>query len=314
MGRFKTSRPDMGKSRDTFVYFARAYPSGLIKIGCSSYPNDRAHGLAWELGQGVSVLFTVPGSRVQERGFHKRFAAYRHRGEWFHEAGTLHDFLRENGVHGTRVVVEKQVQHLPGQTMIVEVMKPHVPAAMSRPQTVGYARVSTEDQDLSMQLGKLRDAKCDVLFEEKIGATNSKRPQFRLMMKHLEGGDTLVVYSCSRLARDLPMLHSIVKQLEEIGVTLRSLTEPHLNTKTATGRLMFNIQGAFDQFERDKIAERTTHGMAELKRRGVTLGRRALFTPQQAKEIKRDRKNMTAEAAAKKWKCSAGTIEKYTKN
>lgn len=314
MGRYFTTRPDLDSVRETFVYFARAYPSGLIKIGYSNCPNGRAHALAWELGQGVSLLFTVPGNRVQERGFHKRFAAVRSHGEWFHEAGALHDFLRERGFAGTRVIIEKQVLHLPGPTRIVEVMKPQISAcARSRPQIIGYARVSTEDQDLAMQLTKLREANCDILFEEKIGATNAKRPQFNLMMKHLEGGDTLVVYSCSRLARDLPTLHTIVKRLEALGVTLRSITEPHLNTKTATGRLMFNIQGAFDQFERDKIAERTTHGMEELKRRGVQLGRRKLFDKKQTAALKRDRKKMTREECAKKWRCSPGTIDKYAK-
>lgn len=308
----RLNRPDLSAKKPTFVYFARAYPSGLIKIGYSAYPDTRAHTLAAELGEGVSLLFTVPGNHVQERGFHKRFAACRAHGEWFHEASALHDFLREKGFAGTRVVIEKQIVHLPGPTRIVEVLKDAEPETPdSQPQIVGYARVSTEDQDLAMQLTKLREAKCDVLYEEKIGATNSKRPQFRLMLKYLERGDTLVIYSCSRLARDLPTLHDIVKQLGADGVTLRSLTEPHLNTKTATGRLMFNIQGAFDQFERDKIAERTTDGMAELRRRGVQLGRRKLFDAGQTKQIKRDRKIMTREQAAEKWDCSPGTIDKY---
>lgn len=306
------NRPDLLAKKDTFVYFARAYPSGLIKIGYSCYPNGRAHSLAWELGEGVSLLFTVPGNRVQERGFHKRFAAARSKGEWFHEAGALHDFLKEQGFAGTRVVIEKQLVHLPGPTRLVEVLTPHVPDVPDyQPQIIGYARVSTEDQDLAMQLQKLREAKCDVLYEEKIGATNSKRPQFNLMMKYLERGDTLVVYSCSRLARDLPTLHKLVKHFEDEGVTLRSITEPHLNTKTASGRLMFSIQGAFDQFERDKTQERTLDGMAELRRRGVKLGRAKLFDEKQTAAIKRDRKNMTREEVAVKWKCSPGTIDKY---
>lgn len=313
MSRFHLHRPDLTTPKNTFVYFARAYPSGLIKIGYSNCPTRRAHGLAWILGEGVSLLFTEPGTHVQERGFHKRFAAYRSQGEWFHEAGRLHDFLKERGVAGTKVVIEKQVLHLPGPTRIVEVMKPHISEPPGyQPRVVGYARVSTEDQDLAMQLTKLREARCDILFEEKIGATNAKRPQFNLMMKYLERGDTLVIYSCSRLARDLPTLHGIVKQLEVDGVMLRSITEPHLNTKTATGRLMFNIQGAFDQFERDKTAERTCDGMAELKRRGVQLGRRKLFDKKQTAAIKRDRKKMTREECAEKWRCSAGTIDKYS--
>lgn len=291
MIRTNQHRPDLTAKKDTFVYFARAYPSGLIKIGYSGTPNSRAHNLAWELGEGVSLLFTVPGNRVQERGFHRRFAACRAQGEWFHEAGPLHDFLREKGFAGTRVVIEKTTVHLHGPTRIVEVLKDPEPVIPDyQPKTVGYARVSTEDQDLAMQLTKLREAKCDVLFEEKIGATNAKRPQFNLMLKYLERGDTLVVYSCSRLARDLPTLHKLIKHLEDEGVVLRSVTEPHLNTKTASGRLMFNIQGAFDQFERDKIAERTADGMAELKRRGVKLGRKELVSEDEVETMRKMRK------------------------
>lgn len=309
MGRYHHNRPDLLTQRETFVYFARAYPSGLIKIGYSNCPNGRAHDLAWELGQGVSLLFTVPGNRVQEKGFHKRFTAYRSHGEWFHEAGDLHQFLREKGYAGTKVIIEKQVVQVPGPTRIVEVLKPQIPAAAAKPQTIGYARVSTEDQDLAMQLTKLREAKCDILFEEKIGATNAKRPQFQLMMKYLEPGDTLVIYSCSRLARDLPTLHAIVKQLEVWGVTLRSITEPHLNTKTATGRLMFNIQGAFDQFERDKIAERTTHGMEELKRRGVRLGRKPIISEADARKMAAERKSgADPKDLAKRYRCKVSTV------
>lgn len=315
MSRFPRNRPDLTIQRETFVYFARAYPSGLIKIGYSSHPNGRAHALAWELGQGVSLLFTTPGNHIQEKGFHKRFAAYRHRGEWFHESGELHDYLRGKGFAGTKVVIEKQVLHLPGPTRIVEVMKPNIPAGIThKPQIVGYARVSTEDQDLAMQLTKLREAQCDILFEEKIGATNSKRHQFQLMMKYLERGDTLVVYSCSRLARDLPTLHAIVKQLETDGVTLRSVTEPHLNTKTATGRLMFNIQGAFDQFERDKISERTTDGMAELKRRGVQLGRPRIIQESDIKAMKRlRRQKVSVQEIARKFGVKTSTVYANTK-
>lgn len=115
MGRHH-NRPDLVNPKATFVYFARAYPSGLIKIGYSYQPNTRAHALAWEHGEGVSVLFTVPGTHVQERGFHKRFSAYRSHGEWFHEAGTLHDYLKEKGHHASKVIIKKQVVHLPSPT------------------------------------------------------------------------------------------------------------------------------------------------------------------------------------------------------
>ena len=159
----------------------------------------------------------------------------------------------------------------------------------ARPRLIGYARVSTEDQNLDMQISMLADAGVDIkedLFADKLSATNAKRPAYHLMRKQIQRGDTLIVYSTSRLARDLEMLRRIVRELDEEGISLRSLTEPHLNTKTATGKLMFNIQGAFDQFERDKIAERTRDGMAECRRKGMYLGAPLKVTPAVKKKIK----------------------------
>lgn len=180
---------------------------------------------------------------------------------------------------------------------------------------IGYARVSTEDQSLDMQLAALFKAAVleDDIFVEKISAVNAKRPQFHLMMKFIEPGDTLFVYSLSRLSRELKTLLAIVDALKAMKVTLRSLTEPHIDPTTASGRLLISISGAVDQHEREKIRERTKDGMAELRRQGMSLGRTKLFNEKQAAQIKRDRQTMTREQAAKKWKCSPGTIDKYAK-
>lgn len=175
----------------------------------------------------------------------------------------------------------------------------------------GYARVSTEDQVLDIQLAALRCAGVQDLFSEKISAVNAKRPQFNLMMKHIEPGDTLVVYAYSRISRDLKFLLTFVDEMKTLGVKLKSTSEPHIDPYTTNGRLLISVTGAVDENERGRVRDRTLDGMAELKRQGMSLGRRSMFTAKQAAEIKRDRKIMTRETVAKKWKCSPGTIDKY---
>lgn len=309
-------RPDL--PRTPYVYFARGNPSGLIKIGCSIGPDGRAVALKWEVGEPLRVLFTVPGSFAKEQAYHRRFASCRSHGEWFFEADPLHAFLKAKGHHGTKVILEKQVVHTPGPTKIVEVLKPYflektAQSAGPRPTLIGYARVSTEDQNLDVQLTALRtDGVAEEnVFVEKLSAMSSKRPLFHVALKSLERGDTLVVHSLSRLGRDVRQIHQILGDLDNEGIAWRSITEPHLNNATAVGRLMLNVTGAMAQFERDQIKDRTKFGMAELKRRGVKLGRQKLFDKKQTAEIKRDRKTMTRDEAAAKWKCSPGTIDKY---
>ncbi len=179
---------------------------------------------------------------------------------------------------------------------------------------IGYARVSTEDQNLEVQLSALEASGVlpEDLYVEKISAMNAKRPMFSLMMKFLERGDELVIHSLSRLGRDVKQIHAILDELAAEGVSWRSITEPHLDGATAAGRLMLNITGAMAQFERDQIKDRTKRGMAQRKAMGMYIGRKALFDEKQTAQIKQDRKRMTREQAAKKWKCSPGTIDKYT--
>jgi DNA invertase Pin-like site-specific DNA recombinase len=182
----------------------------------------------------------------------------------------------------------------------------------STARTIGYARVSTEDQNLDVQITALKNAGCDDLYVEKVSALNAKRPMFNLMMKVVERGDTVLFHSLSRMGRDVEQILGILRDLTAQGVKWRSLTEPHLDNTTAAGRLMVNVTGAMAQFERDQIVERTKRGMDECRRKGMWLGRHKLFDAKQTKQIKRDRKTMTREQVAKKWRCSPGTIDKYT--
>lgn len=175
----------------------------------------------------------------------------------------------------------------------------------------GYARVSTEEQNLDVQITALKAAGCTDLHVEKISAVSAKRPMFNLMMKSVERGDTVLFHSLSRMGRDVGQILGILETLTSQGVRWRSLTEPHLDTSTAAGRLMINVTGAMAQFERDQIRERTRRGMDECRRKGMYLGRRKKFDAAQTKLIKRDRKVMTRDEVAAKWKCSPGTIDKY---
>lgn len=180
-------------------------------------------------------------------------------------------------------------------------------------RALGYVRVSTDDQNVDMQLSAMRGqgVSDDDLFVETISAVNAKRPQFNLLLKMLEPGDTLVLYAFSRLSRNLKQLLGLVDDFKAQNITLRSTTEPHIDPFTTNGRLLISVTGAVDENEVGRIRDRTRDGMAECRRKGMYLGRRKKFDDKQAERIKRDRSYMTREQAATKWKCSPATIDKY---
>lgn len=137
---------------------------------------------------------------------------------------------------------------------------------------IGYARVSTQDQNLDRQLDNLRSAGCERIFNEKMTGTKSDRPELNTMMLTLRSGDVLVIDSFSRLSRSTKDLLQIVEQLTDMGVHLVSLKE-NLDTTTATGKLMLTMLSALSQFERDLIAERTIDGLKAARSRGRCGGR-----------------------------------------
>lgn len=150
------------------------------------------------------------------------------------------------------------------------------------PQTArvfGYARVSTQDQILDLQITALKAAGAERIFVEKVSAVSAKRPALNILRKHLERGDTLVVYAFSRLSRDLKHLLILVDELKAEGVALRSTSEPHISPYTTNGRLLLQVVGAVDENERGRACDRTRDGMAEKKRQGMYLGRPRLVTP-----------------------------------
>ena len=137
---------------------------------------------------------------------------------------------------------------------------------------IGYARVSTQDQNLDRQLDNLRAAGCERIFNEKMTGTKSDRPELKTMLLTLRSGDTLVIDSFSRLSRSTKDLLDLVDKLTGMGVHLVSLKE-NLDTTTATGKMMLTMLSALSQFERDLIAERTIDGLKAARARGRHGGR-----------------------------------------
>lgn len=148
---------------------------------------------------------------------------------------------------------------------------------------IGYARVSTQDQNLDRQLDNLKTAGCERIFNEKMTGTKSDRPELKTLLLTLRSGDVLVIDSFSRLSRSTKDLLQLVDQLTAMGVHLVSLKE-NLDTTTATGKLMLTMLSALSQFERDLIAERTIDGLKAARARGRCGGRPRLGTDKDKKQ------------------------------
>jgi DNA invertase Pin-like site-specific DNA recombinase len=142
---------------------------------------------------------------------------------------------------------------------------------------VGYARVSTADQDLALQLDALTAADCAKVFEDRASGARADRPGLRAALDYLREGDVLVTWKLDRLGRSLPHLTETVAALERREVGFRSLTEA-IDTTTPGGRLVFHLFAALGQFERDLIRERTRAGLAAAAARGRPGGRRQVVT------------------------------------
>ncbi len=142
---------------------------------------------------------------------------------------------------------------------------------------IGYARVSTLQQDEALQLDALRAAGCDRIFVDKASGKLESRPALDDLLAQARPGDSLVVWRLDRLGRSLRHLLDVVADLEHRGIGLVSLTEA-LDTTTPGGRLLFHLMGALAQFERELIRERTMAGLAAARARGRTGGRPTVWT------------------------------------
>ena len=165
---------------------------------------------------------------------------------------------------------------------------------------VGYARVSTDDQDLTNQRAELHAAGCSRIFAEKITGTHSKREELARMLDHLRPGDVVTVTRLDRLARNTRDLLDIAEQLQAKGTGFRSLAEPWADTTSPAGKMILTVFAGIAEFERSLIVERTRKGRVAAKERGVRFGRRPALTPAQIEHARRlinDDKRSSAEAA-----------------
>ena len=142
----------------------------------------------------------------------------------------------------------------------------------SKPMLIGYARVSTVDQNLALQRDALTEAGCAKIFTEQMSGAVTDRPALHDALEFARSGDTLIVWKLDRLARSMKQLIETVETLRVRGIGFRSLTEA-LDTTTAQGRLVFHMFGALAEFERSLIRERTQAGLAAARRAGRTGGR-----------------------------------------
>lgn len=145
---------------------------------------------------------------------------------------------------------------------------------------IGYARVSTVDQDLSLQQDALIKAGCEKIFEDKASGTLADRPGLELALSHLRKDDVLIVWKLDRVGRSLKHIVEFITKLNARDVQFRSLTES-IDTTTAAGRFFFHITAALAQMERDLIAERTNAGLQAARARGRLGGRRPKLNPEQ---------------------------------
>ena len=139
---------------------------------------------------------------------------------------------------------------------------------------IGYARVSTGDQDLNLQVDDLETAACALVFTDKGGGAKSDRPGLEKCLSELQSGDTLVVWRLDRLGRSMQHLVSVITDLKERKVGFKSLRDGAIDTTTASGELVFNIFAALAQFERELIRERTRAGLLAARARGRMGGRK----------------------------------------
>lgn len=150
---------------------------------------------------------------------------------------------------------------------------------------LGYARVSSDDQELRLQIDALNRANCWEIYQEKRSASKARRrPELELLLIDLREGDTLIVWRLDRLARDMRELIRILDRVREAGAGFLSLTE-NIDLTTPMGKLMLHILGAFAQFEADSTAQRTKAGIAAIQERGLRYGAKPKLSAVQAKKM-----------------------------
>ena len=175
--------------------------------------------------------------------------------------------------------------------------------------TYGYARVSTNGQDLSVQDAELRAAGCAKVFKEKASGAKTDRPELAKAIGRLEEGDVLVVTRLDRLARSTRDLLNVIAAIADRGAGFKSLKDTWADTTTPHGRLMLTVLGGLAEFERELIRARTGEGRKRAKDRGVKFGRPRKMTPHQRQEaIQRLAAGETQADVARTYNVDAATI------
>ena len=177
---------------------------------------------------------------------------------------------------------------------------------------IGYARVSTDDQNLDLQRDALQAAGCERVFEDMVSGARADRTGLGTLMSMLRAGDTVVIWRLDRLGRSLKNLIELVERLEAAKVGLRSLQE-NIDTTSSGGKLVFHLFGALAEFERNLIRERTQAGLVAARARGRMGGRPKRLDPAKlelALKLHRER-NHTVEEICKMMGISKSTLYNY---
>jgi DNA invertase Pin-like site-specific DNA recombinase len=176
---------------------------------------------------------------------------------------------------------------------------------------VGYARVSTQDQDLSGQLEALKAAGACTIFREKVSGARADRPQLTKLMASLKAGDVVCVTKLDRLGRSTRELLDLIDRISKVGASFRSLGDPLWDTGSAQGRLLSTLLAAIAEFERELIRERTGAGRQRALANGVKFGRkRKLSDFQRAEAIERRAAGESLTAIAKSYAVDISMISR----
>ena len=155
---------------------------------------------------------------------------------------------------------------------------------------VGYARVSSTGQDLTVQLEKLEGAGCDKIFKEKRSGIDAGRPELKRCLEYLREGDTLLVAKIDRLARSTSDLYRIISTLTDKGAAFKVIDDPTIDTTSRTGRLVMGVLALIAEFENDIRRERQMDGIKKARERGTRFGRKPLLIAETIRQIRKLRK------------------------
>jgi len=178
---------------------------------------------------------------------------------------------------------------------------------------IGYARVSTDDQNLAIQIQALEQAGCQRIFQEKLTGAHRQRPELVRMLEQLREGDAVVIWKLDRLARSTRDLLELADAISKAGAGLKSLAEPWADTTSAAGRMVLTVFAGIAEFERELIRERTGTGRIAALKRGVRFGRPASLSTEQTTLAKRlIEEGQSAKEVAKTFGVNRSTIYRAT--